>query len=214
MSLLCAAYVSEVALGVGGKLLSRGLCILRSFLHHVLLYLVESGKFIAHVAAVFIADDGYALLHQFSLSAHQLSHLVYVSRSHGDDAGSLVSIVHYLIAVIVSLAVGNHSRIDAYLLVADTGSLEESHHFSVLLLQQIIHHGRVVAYLFVRQRPCHLVGFHLSFRQTFHHHCAVAIFESHDAISNAHTHDYHAHGSNHCSTNNSFCLHRRKCLVY
>ena len=167
-------------------MLGRGAGVLHGLLHHLRLYFRQTRKLVVdNVVAVLLADEGDALLHDFRLAAHQSAHLFHVRRSDGDDALGLVAIVHDFVAIVVGLTVADGRQIDADLAVLQSCSLQEGHHFLVLLLNEFVHGRGVVAQLLVDEGPGDFIGRNLAFGEALHSHFAVLRTETHDATADA-----------------------------
>ena len=59
------------------------------------------------------------MLHELGLLGQEIAHFFYFVGGDGDDARGFVAVGHYLVAVVVSLAVCDDGGIDADVLALD-----------------------------------------------------------------------------------------------
>ena len=111
---------------------------------------------------------GYALFQQFSLTRHDAADEFHVLGCHCDDRGDVVSELPDVGGVLVGIQVDDHGGVHTDFRILDTVLLQECLHLVGGHIDALVEFGQIVAQLFGRDRPGHLVGFHLTLCQTFY----------------------------------------------
>ena len=98
-----------------------------------------------------------------------------MSGGHGDDGRHIVAVSRLIVAVTFGIEVNNVGCIHGNLFFGNPLLLEEVDDGRIRAVYLIVQSRQVVAQSLVHQRPCHFVGRHFHFGQSFYVHHSITV---------------------------------------